>query len=267
MVFNHWLTRTAVVAATGLLAGCGSHRLARLPVPSPEPGPVPTQAAQSPAGAQRNGAVQALIETSQRHFLDGEQALERGHLDQAKLAFNRALGVLLESPDGARSDVRLREQFDRLVDRISTYEVMALSEGDGFTETPQEPASIDDLLAVSTFETLSASPAVQEAVTTELKTTTHDVPIPLNDRVMAYVELFQGRLHDWVQEGLRRGTRYLPMIQSVFRCRGPAARPGLRAVDRKRVQAERALPREGEGSVAVHARDRARARPQERLVC
>jgi len=37
---------------------------------------------------------------------------------------------------------------------------------------------------------------------------------------MAYVELFQGRLHDWVQEGLRRGTRYLPMIQSVFRAEG-----------------------------------------------
>ena len=36
----------------------------------------------------------------------------------------------------------------------------------------------------------------------------------------AYVELFQGRLRDFIQDGLTRGTKYLPMIQSVFRAEG-----------------------------------------------
>ena len=55
--------------------------------------------------------------------------------------------MLLESPYGARTEPRIREHFDRLVDRISTYEVRALATGDGFTEKKYEPASIDELLA------------------------------------------------------------------------------------------------------------------------
>jgi hypothetical protein len=33
-----------------------------------------------------------------------------------------------------RTEPRIREHFDRLVDRISIYELKALAEGDGFTE-------------------------------------------------------------------------------------------------------------------------------------
>src|SRR5207245_418848 len=49
---------------------------------------------------------------------------------------------------------------------------------------------------------------------------THDIPIPLNQRVLAYIGLFQGRLHDFIEEGMKRGSKYLPMIQSVFRAEG-----------------------------------------------
>jgi membrane-bound lytic murein transglycosylase D len=38
--------------------------------------------------------------------------------------------------------------------------------------------------------------------------------------VLAYVELFQGRLRDFLQAGLDRSQRYLPMIQSVFKSEG-----------------------------------------------
>src|SRR2546430_13561374 len=48
----------------------------------------------------------------------------------------------------------------------------------------------------------------------------HDIPIPLNQRVLSYIELFQGRLHDFIEEGMKRGSKYLPMIQNVFRAEG-----------------------------------------------
>jgi membrane-bound lytic murein transglycosylase D len=54
----------------------------------------------------------------------------------------------------------------------------------------------------------------------DLASTSHDVPIQLNNRVLAYVQLFTGRLRDWVQASLQRGARYLPMIQNVFRAEG-----------------------------------------------
>ena len=111
--------------------------------------------------------------------------------------------MLLESPDGARADARLREHFDRLVDRISVLEQAALATGDGFSETKTEPAAIDALLAIETFESTPPKPATAEAVQADLEPTTHDIPIPTNDRVLRYVELFQGRLREFLTEACR----------------------------------------------------------------
>ena len=38
--------------------------------------------------------------------------------------------------------------------------------------------------------------------------------------MLSYIELFQGRLHDFIEEGMKRGSKYLPMIQNVFRAEG-----------------------------------------------
>jgi membrane-bound lytic murein transglycosylase D len=162
-----------------------------------------------------------LIAASDRAFKAGERELEQGHVDAAKQEFNRAVDLLLESPYGARTEPRIREHFDRLVDRISTYEVRALAAGDGFTEKKYEPASIDELLAQSaTLGSTATAPGLKDAVQSDLLIGAHDIPIPLNQRVLAYIGLFQGRLHEFIEEGMRRGSKYLPMIQSVFRAEG-----------------------------------------------
>jgi len=44
--------------------------------------------------------------------------------------------------------------------------------------------------------------------------------IPLNDRVLAFVELFSGRLKGYIEDGLNRGGRYLPMVQDIFEAEG-----------------------------------------------
>jgi len=212
--------RLLPVALIPLVAACGSSRGPKNLVVTPaqavaEAAPMvgPTQPVEDP--------VVTLISTSERHFKAGQTELEQGHVEAARLEFDRAVNVLLESPYGGRTEPRIREHFDRLVDRISTYEVRALATGDGFTEKKYEAASIDELLALSaTLGTPPAASSLTDTVRTDLETANHDIPIPLNPRVLAYVELFQGRLHDFIEEGMKRGSRYLPMIQSVFRAEG-----------------------------------------------
>ncbi len=164
--------------------------------------------------------VLALLARSDRHFETGQQELALGHLERARHEFDSALDVLLESPEGARADLRVREHFERLVDRIAVLEQQALATGDGFTETLTEPASIDQLLAIETFDTTPPQLSTMEAVAADLEATTHDIPIPTNDRVLRWVEVFQGRLREFLGEGLSRGAQYLPMIQNVFRAEG-----------------------------------------------
>jgi len=173
--------------------------------PAPEPAPDP---------------IAILIASSDQHFETGQKELTVGHLESAKTEFDLALDTLLQSPQGARSNARLREHFDRLVDRISVLEQAALATGDGFVETKSEPAAIDALLDIGTFESSSPKSSTAETVQADLQATSHDIPIPTNDRVLRYVELFQGRLREFLTEGLSRGVQYLPMIQATFRAEG-----------------------------------------------
>jgi peptidoglycan lytic transglycosylase D len=209
-----------------LAVACGSavKHAAQKPLPQPVAPAVEVQttppAAVEPPAPVRDPVV-TLIADSERHFEAGQKELGAGHVTAAKTAFDKAIEVLLESPYGGRTEPRIRDHFDRLVDRISAYEVKALAQGDGFTEKQYEPASIDELLAVSaTLTPIAPTPATEDAVSADLRTIEYDIPIPLNQRVLSFVQLFQGRLHDFLEEGMRRGSKYLPMIQSVFRAEG-----------------------------------------------
>ena len=94
----------------------------------------------------------------------------------------------------------------------------------------------------------------------------HDIDIPLNPRVLSYVQLFTGRLKGYLEEGLEPRCALPADDPGGLPGRRAAARSRLRAADRERVQAKRPLESQGQGHLAVHARHRARERPQARLV-
>jgi membrane-bound lytic murein transglycosylase D len=205
----------AACLATACASGKGGRVAAQTPTPPAAVRPAAPAVAPLPVDP-----VQALLAAADARFEKGRQELTLGHLAKAKTEFNAALDVLLSSPEGARTNPRIREHFDRLVDRIAALELSALATGDGFTERTAEPASIDELLAISTFDNAAPTAATAENVQLDLQQTSHDIPIPLNDRVLRYVELFQGRLREFLTSGLERGAQYLPMIQNVFRAEG-----------------------------------------------
>ena len=217
MLRTHLLP-AAVLSLAAVSGGCAARaQVATTPSPAVI-GPVLVSA--TPVSPQLAAdPVAELIALSTSHFEAGRAELQRGHLESARLEFNKALEVLLESPYGARSEPRIREHFDRLVERISATELTSLAQGDGFTEKKYESASIDDLLALSTSPG-EPSAATRQAVTEDLQSTDHDIAIPLNARVLSFVELFTGRLRGYLQDGLSRGAQYLPMIQDVFRAEG-----------------------------------------------
>lgn len=217
MIYRRVLPVAAVFGVSLSVAACGG-------------GPKPVQVTvTAPASVAEGGEPQPvpvhdpvadLIAESERRFISGEREVGLGHLDQARASFDQAIEILLKSPYGGRTDARIRRHFDQLVERISAHEIMALALGDGFVEKKSEPASIDKLLAISTFDPPAATTATETAVASDLSQTTHDIEIPLNRKVLSYIELFQGNLREFIGEGLQRGVKYLPMIQEEFRAKG-----------------------------------------------
>jgi membrane-bound lytic murein transglycosylase D len=208
----------AVCLALALTTACASKRpTVAAPTPAPAVAAVP-----APQPPPADPVVEALA-ASEQFFAAGRQAVENGHLNDARLAFDQALDRLLLVPGGARADARVAAALDSLVDRISAVELDALARGDGFTETTSEPASIDSLLSLSLPEIdteVPPAPDVVIAVREDLATTAHDIPIPQNAKVLGYVEAFQGRLRTFLTDGMTRGAAYMPMIQEVFREEG-----------------------------------------------
>jgi membrane-bound lytic murein transglycosylase D len=210
-----WLPTLAALGLTFATVACGSAPKTQVTLPAAIPVPFEVP----PVQPLQLDPVVVLIDESRTHFDAGERELRNGHLERARAEFDKAVNVLLESPYGARTDARMREHFDRLVDRINAHEVLALAQGDGFAEARTEPASLDELLQIAMF----APPAdirTWERVRDDLAATPHDVDIPQNARVLSYVELFQGRLRSYIHESLERGSQYLPMIFEVFEAEG-----------------------------------------------
>jgi membrane-bound lytic murein transglycosylase D len=172
-----------------------------------------------PTSAQPEDPTEALIRAADAHLQQGIAEDQAGHLNKAREAFDAALDVYLTAPGGAYAHPRLAEQYRRTLETIQLLEFEALAAGDGFTETPPEPAAIDEVadLPVATAELSEETRRTAEEAVSEER---NDLPILLNDSVLACIDLYQGALRDWFGEALARGGRYLPRIREVFASEG-----------------------------------------------
>ena len=210
--------RALFVCVSVFAAGC-SARTPPAPVVKPAPPVIATSSFSGFSGSEvvlRLDPAQPAIARAEEQFQVGQKALDTGRMVAAREHFDAAIDLLTALPAGARQDPAIAAAFERLLDRISALEVLALRDGDGLTETRSEPAALDELLSAAMFERPEPAATTAETVRLDLERTAHDLAIPANDRVLSFVELFQGRLHEFMENGLSRGTRYLPMIRRVF---------------------------------------------------
>lgn len=216
--------RLAVVCLPCLLAACGAHNRPHTSAALPPAAlPVDHFAGTESLGREvqvRPDPSAGIIGKAQGEVAEGEKALQEGRMVAARQHFDAAIDQLLAVPTGARSDAVIAAAFDQMLDRISALELLALREGDGLTEAKSEPAAIDELLSAAVFERPQPAATTGETVRADLERTPHDLDIPANERVLSFVELFQGRLHDFMASGLARAHRYLPMIRRVFQEEG-----------------------------------------------
>jgi membrane-bound lytic murein transglycosylase D len=159
--------------------------------------------------------VTRLIANADAHLAAGISEIRDGHLIKAREAFDRAVDVYLTAPGGAYASPRLGEAYRRTVEAIHVRELESMVAGDGFTEKPAEPAVIDEVGELAVTE---EPPSEETRRTTEeaVRDEIIDFPVVLNDSVLSCVDLYQGRLRDWMDAALARGGRYMGRIREIF---------------------------------------------------
>src|SRR5206468_10388262 len=75
----------------------------------------------------RNIEIQRIIERSNGYFQSGEVNFRDGNFEKARREYDRAIDIVLESGIGVRSDARLQQYYQNLVDQIFQRQIALLS--------------------------------------------------------------------------------------------------------------------------------------------
>jgi membrane-bound lytic murein transglycosylase D len=180
---------------------------------SPHPETAPASQTETTAKAD---AVADLIAQVEKEYKLGEENYKAGHLEAAKENFDRGFNLLLSSSLDVRTDERLQQEFDRILDGVNGLELQALQEGDGFAQQKSEPAPIDEANEV----TYPVDPNLKAKAEAEVAATHSDLPLMLTDPVAGYISYFSSRGRPTLEHALARSGRYQEMIQRVLKEEG-----------------------------------------------
>ena len=218
-----------VLGATVLLTSCQTSEQKRAAVapptqaqapaltqPTPPVAGTPAQAKAEEKPSVKPDPVADLIAVVEKEYQAGRANYNAGHLEAAKTDFNRAFDTLLRGQFDIRSDDRLQHEFDKVVEGVHQLEMLALKQGDGFSEQQAEPAPIDEANEI----TFPVDPNVKAKAEAELKTTQSDLPLTLNDAVAAYINYFSTRGRSFLERGYVRSGLYRPMILNTLKKEG-----------------------------------------------
>jgi membrane-bound lytic murein transglycosylase D len=221
----------AVVLFLLLLAGCETDepkKTATVPAQANAPTVTAPEAQKAPAQAKTSAPAttpakttadpaDALIAQAEKQYAAGQANYQAGHLEAAKASFDQAFNTLLSSNLDLRNDERLEREFEKVVEAVRELEMVALRQGDGFSEQRSEPAPIDEANDI----TFPVDPNVRAKAEAEIKTTKSDLPLVMNDQVAMFINYFsspRGKAtleHAWARSG-----RYHEMISRVLKEEG-----------------------------------------------
>jgi membrane-bound lytic murein transglycosylase D len=223
----------ALLAAGAIfLAGCDdvvSSKQAKAHPPATTPAPPPSEVHETVPFLDRpvylasfqndsRPAIDILVAKVQASFSEGQQKYKAGHFDKARVDFDRAMDLVVQSGFQADFDPRLSDLIDQLGETLHSYELNAERNAEEDEEPAGPPAPID---AIAEMELPKGDSRLVAKVEQELISVPHDLPLTVNDSVLQYLNFFttaKGRAI--VEHGLGRAGRYNDMIRRVLRQEG-----------------------------------------------
>jgi len=198
----------AFLVAVFFLSACSGH--------SPDAG-APPEPPQEVAAALRDETIrQARLELER-----GESLARDGEWREARLAFDRAVDLLLFIPGGVEASEEAKSLYGDVVATVHETEREYQAQlADTAIDTEADAAAVDELTTDAALieppevlgEDLPPAPPSEE----DALEATYDIPMEINARVLSIVEMFQTQKREWFQEALDRGALYIPLFQRVL---------------------------------------------------
>jgi len=161
--------------------------------------------------------AEVLMGQAERAFQNGKQFYQANDPQGARREFDTAISLMLQaSASNPPNREAFQSRLDEMVDTIHRYDVAGLGAGADTDEAHFEKAPLEDILQM----TFPVDPRLKDRVKEELKATSSQLPLTVNDTVLGYINYFSGRGRKTLIAGLERAGRYRPMIRRVLQEEG-----------------------------------------------
>lgn len=203
--------------------------------------------------ANRNLEIQRIIDRSNGYYQSAEVNFKDGNFERARREYDRAIDIMLESGFDIRSDARLQQYYQSLVDQIFQRQMTLLTgapagaqvasvknngqenqqqDGSGqaedktgtdrgFGQQVYSPSPLDDLtkLKLTEEETKDATEEQTKSavVAAKLDFRLTNRPHPL---IQSFINYYTGRGRATMEQGLRRSGRFMAMARKIFKEEG-----------------------------------------------
>src|SRR5256885_10107010 len=128
--------------------------------------------------------VSELIATVDKEYQVGLDQYNAGDKDAAKVHFDRAFNLLLDSSTDIRSDSRFQPEFDKVLNDVNDLELATVLQSDAAPEQKAEPAPIDEANEVTNYP---VDQNLKDKAAEEIKVTHSDLPLMMPDEVAGYI--------------------------------------------------------------------------------
>lgn len=205
-----------------------------------------TNAQISTLNQERGNKIQLTIERSQESFQKGEEFFQAGEYSQARNSYDRALSIILEAGLDIRSDARLKQHYQTLIDKINqrqatltkqlptplplsaqakdemtdaqTAQLAKQSQGTNSGQSASSTSPLNDIAKLDlTEEEQKATEAEARAALLAAKI---DFGFKPNALVQSWINYYQGRGRLTMERGLQRSGKYMAMARRIFKEEG-----------------------------------------------
>ena len=198
----------------------------------------------------RSQEIQRVIERSNSYFQSAEVNFKDGNFDKARREYDKAVDIVLEAGIDVRSDARLQQHYQNLVERIFQRQMTLMAgpsgpvvsdvaqNGDnppqsgaankaqdrpnsdrGFGQQVYEPSPLDELTKLSLTDEETKG-VTEDQVQTVLAAAKLDFKFKPNALIQSFINYYLGRGRETMEQGLRRSGRFLEMAQKIFKEEG-----------------------------------------------